>query len=76
MSNKNLKIIYLDETITEIEDHAFSSCINVVTVYLPKGLRKIGNSVFFCCFNLENIILYDQLLADIKLLMVIFQSDR
>ncbi|MDE6550124.1 MAG: leucine-rich repeat protein [Clostridia bacterium] len=52
------KHVYLPDSITEIQDHAFSTCSELISVNLPAGV-SIGESAFGACYKLESIEIPD-----------------
>ena len=54
---KKLKEVIIPETVTEIEEHAFSFCIGLKTISLPKSVTIIGPSAFWYCKSLERIVI-------------------
>jgi len=50
-----MQTITLPETVTEIDDYAFSDCSNLTTVNYSKKLTKIGEYAFQRCTSLEKI---------------------
>ena len=44
-----------DYTVTAIEDYAFDSCDNLLTVSIPSTLTSIGERAFMDCFRLSAI---------------------
>lgn len=61
MMNNYIKIIYFDDSITQIGIHAFSGCHQLNKVYLPKQLKYLDICCFLNCDNLISINLYDKL---------------
>ncbi len=55
-SNKKKKYT-VDNFITEIGDYAFSSCVELENVKIPKSVIEIGKGAFCTCINLKNITL-------------------
>jgi len=53
---KTIKIAYLDDTVTQIENKAFFFCKNLITVSLLERsqLSSIGEEAFAYCENLKN----------------------
>lgn len=47
--------ITLSNSITTIDDCAFSNCLNLTDITLPESLKKIGNSAFTNCTCLTSI---------------------
>ncbi len=47
------------ETITTINNYAFSDCKNLVNITLPQGLEGIGNSAFSGCASLKEVVMSD-----------------
>ena len=43
------KQINIPESVVEIGDYAFASCLSLRTITLPKNLKSLGESVFWCC---------------------------
>lgn len=50
-----LKKVVLPDTVTYIDDNAFTGCINLETVILPKALTRIGASAFLDCAALTTL---------------------
>ena len=48
---------YLEETVEEIGNQAFSYAQNIQTITFTSSLKKVGNRAFEYCTNIENIIL-------------------
>ena len=44
-----IKSVGIPESVTEIDDHAFSSCKSLTALSLPSALRRIGASAFSNC---------------------------
>ena len=53
----NLKEVIMPESITEIENDAFSSCANLENVIIPSNVTKIHDSAFKGCSKLKSIII-------------------
>ena len=53
--NSSVKEILLPDTITKIEDHAFSNCSSLTSINLPEGLTTIGQGAFSDCGALSSI---------------------
>lgn len=47
--------VTMPDTITEIDDYAFSSCRSLESVKLSSNLKTLGTNVFFLCSSLESI---------------------
>ena len=45
------------DTVKEIEDNAFASCMYLKTIELPSGLEELGDNVFRKCYALSSITL-------------------
>ena len=45
------------DTVKEIEDNAFASCMELKTIELPSGLKELGDNVFSKCYALSSITL-------------------
>lgn len=50
-----LKKVVLPDTVTYIDDNAFTGCIHLETVVLPKALTQIGASAFLDCAALTTL---------------------
>lgn len=50
-----IKDINLPESLTYIDDSAFSKCINLKSVSLPSKLKYIGCDAFHSCFDLKYV---------------------
>ena len=57
-SNKFQKVI-IPESMTKIEDDAFSGCKNLSVIVLPPNLMSIGCSAFSWCYALKEITIPD-----------------
>lgn len=57
---KNIKNLYVPETVEEIEDNAFHG-LNIESVHIPKSVSKWGEDVFFNCYKLKNVYIEDGL---------------
>ncbi len=53
--NSSVEKITLPDTITKIEDDAFSNCSSLISINLPEGLTTIGQSAFSGCDALSSI---------------------
>ena len=47
--------IVVPNTITSINDYAFSDCVDLISISLPNTLRKIGDAAFVSCKSLQSI---------------------
>lgn len=54
-AGKTNSVYIVPDGVVNIEDYAFESCINLVSVVLPDGLINIGNFAFNTCSNLSNV---------------------
>ena len=45
------------DTVTEIDDNAFRSCMYLKTIELPSGLKELGDNAFYDCDALSTITL-------------------
>ena len=52
---RNLKSIFMPNTITNIDSSAFENCYSLQGITLPNNITSIGNSVFKGCASLESI---------------------
>lgn len=57
---KNIKNLYIPNSVEEIEQYAFSS-LNIESVYIPKSVSKWGEGVFSLCTQLKKVIMEDGL---------------
>lgn len=51
----SMTIVEIPESVTEIENQAFSYCRNLVVVSLPKSVKTIGASAFDGCERLSDV---------------------
>lgn len=54
-SQTGIKTINLGSNLTEIQDRAFSYCLNLENVNLSEGLTKIGNGCFGSCHAITSL---------------------
>lgn len=54
--NTDLEAVQLAQGVERLEIGAFSNCINLVTITLPKSVKYIGTNCFFNCKKLRYII--------------------
>ena len=45
--------VVIPDEVTEIEDAAFESCKNLISITLPDGLTEMGWYVFLDCENIK-----------------------
>lgn len=45
----------IPDTVTALEDYAFSRCTGIESIHIPEGLTAIGDSVFSRCSELKHI---------------------
>lgn len=57
---KNVKNLYIPNSVEEIEEYAFS-CLPIESVNIPKSINKWGEGAFSCCAELKNVIIEDGL---------------
>jgi len=57
---KNIKNLYIPNSVEEIEQYAFS-CLPIESVYIPKSVISIGEGAFSLCTKLEKVIFEDGL---------------
>ena len=57
-SNKTLKFVFIDNSVTSIECDAFYDCENLTHVYIPNSVITIEDSAFSECQNLRSCLLY------------------
>ena len=58
--------VVIQNSVSEIGDHAFSYCSGLTNVYIPDSVTRIGDSAFSYCTGLTSIIIPDsvKLIAD------------
>lgn len=54
-NHTNITTVVIPETVTKINDYAFSYCPNLKTVIIPEGVRTLGEAVFKECPSLKSI---------------------
>lgn len=54
---KENEVYEIPDSVSEIEDWAFSDCRNLKTVIIPDSVQRIGEGAFFHCENLERIVI-------------------
>ena len=54
---RGCNITIIPNTITSIENYAFSGCSCLTTIDIPNSVRKIGGSAFEYCSSLTNIVI-------------------
>ena len=54
---RGCNITVIPNTITSIENYAFSGCSCLATIDIPNSVRKIGESAFYDCSSLTNIVI-------------------
>lgn len=54
-NNDGIETITVPDTVTEIQDYAFASNVNLKSVKLSKNLQYLGTNVFFNCRSLESL---------------------
>ena len=54
-----LKKVIIKDTISGIDDLAFSYCTNLTEIIIPDSVTSIGNSAFFNCNSLESVYISD-----------------
>eukprot|EP00984_Skeletonema_dohrnii_P001469 scaffold469_cov138-Skeletonema_dohrnii-CCMP3373.AAC.3 len=47
--------VLIDESVEEIEEHAFDGCKNLVHVETHDGIRRVGSYAFYRCLSLRGI---------------------
>ena len=52
---KDVTIVRIHPSVTEVEDEAFKNCYNLREVVLNEGLQKIGEKAFWTCTSLSSI---------------------
>lgn len=53
--HREIKKVFIPDSVKEIREKAFSCCTNLREVRLPKGIKKIPNECFLSCMNLTHI---------------------
>ena len=51
---------YIPDTIINIEERAFYSCVNLTEIVIPSSVNYIGLNVFGECINLKRISIYNE----------------
>lgn len=54
-SEKGIESVYIPETVTDIQNHAFSYCESLSEIHLPHGIEKIGSNAFRGCSGVDSI---------------------
>ena len=62
-NNKNIQIVELPSTLTDVNEDAFRGCSNLSTILFPQTLISIGKYAFSNCDNLSTILLPQNLLT-------------
>lgn len=57
--NYNSDMVTLPETIKVIDQWAFSRCMRIIDIVLPKGLQQVKAYAFKDCFNINSLTLYN-----------------
>lgn len=57
---KNIKNLYIPNSVEEIEDYAFH-CLTIESVHIPKSVNKWGKGTFSLCTDLKNVFIEDGL---------------
>lgn len=57
---KNIKTLYIPNSVEEIEEYAFH-CLTIESVHIPKSVNKWGEGVFSLCTKLKNVFIEDGL---------------
>lgn len=69
MFNKNKSVLFaypsllgadayeIPDSVSEIDDWAFSDCYNLKKIIIPDSVQRIGEGAFFHCENLEQIVI-------------------
>lgn len=60
VDDKEIKIAYVPDGITDICEHAFKGCKELETVVLPESIIRIHHSAFALCKRLERINIPDK----------------
>ena len=60
LSRKNLKRVFLPESLEEVGDWAFAYCTGLESVWLPKKNIKLGSGVFMECPGIRKIYAYGE----------------
>lgn len=53
----------IPDSVTEIEEWAFSDCTSIQSIVIPEGVKTIEYSVFSGCTSLESIVIPDSVIA-------------
>jgi len=57
----NFSRVIVPDSVTNIEDSAFSGCTNLTAITLGTGVAQLGQKAFYNCFRLASITLPDSL---------------
>lgn len=60
--NSSIRKVELSSSISEIKEHAFDSCVNIIQVTLNMNLESIGDFAFANCENLKQVTLNNTLI--------------
>lgn len=60
---EQIREVILSESVTSIDDGAFSGCTNLETIAIPPAVTYIGERAFSDCSKLSNVILPDTLVT-------------
>jgi len=55
----NVKTIIMSDTVTRIENEAFTKCVNLETIKLSRNLKYIGYRAFSFCRNIKTVVIPD-----------------
>ena len=51
----SLPSVTIPESVTSIEDYAFSGCSRLISVTIPDSVTNIGSNVFYGCLSLTSV---------------------
>ena len=54
---KNNEVYEIPDSVSEIDDWAFSDCRNLKEVIIPDSVQRIGEGAFFHCEQLEKVVI-------------------
>lgn len=58
---KNLKNIFLSQTVEEIRYEAFENCTSLEKIIIPNNVKRIDDNTFLGCCNLKEITYHESL---------------
>ena len=62
-NNQELKSITLPDSVTSIDQNAFSECMSLTDVHIGRGVTAINERAFYNCWSLETIEIPDNVIS-------------